>query len=225
MSLPLCLFASPTQNIRFASPSQIQISPSSSRPTTYLIRYLPMMMPSGIVCGYCLKSFSRPSSLLEHERSHTGERPYHCPLYNCIKSFARKDYLKSHVKTHSEERDYNCMHFLAGHQKTACGKAFHRKSDLVRHTRRVHGKAQDRGASVPQTRPTRSHLVPKVFSSGGKLDGPLESPTTPLRSMPARPEPSSTHPSWSSPQAFFDMYQHTSLEEGLVGAAAEVGSV
>ena len=34
--------------------------------------------PSGLVCRFCLKSFSVPSTLRVHERVHTGDRPYGC---------------------------------------------------------------------------------------------------------------------------------------------------
>ena len=101
-------------------------------------------MTPELLCDYCLKSFSRPSTLLEHERSHTGERPDLCFFNGCDKSFARKDYLTSHLRTHSQERRHSCMKLLAGSQETPCGKAFHRKSDLMRHARRVHGQVQDR---------------------------------------------------------------------------------
>lgn len=58
-------------------------------------------------CEYlfvCLKSlpfscrFSRSDELSRHRRSHSGVKPYQCPV--CEKKFARSDHLSKHVKVH-----------------------------------------------------------------------------------------------------------------------------
>ena len=55
-------------------------------------------------CPYanCDKFFARPSRLKTHLLSHTGERPFKCPI--CGKDYARNFHLKRHLKkTHNQK--------------------------------------------------------------------------------------------------------------------------
>jgi uncharacterized Zn-finger protein len=51
------------------------------------------------ICSICMKAFSRPSSLRIHSNSHTGEKPYRCPLSGCGKRFSVRSNMKRHEKT------------------------------------------------------------------------------------------------------------------------------
>ncbi|KAL4629351.1 zinc finger protein 40 [Arapaima gigas] len=51
------------------------------------------------VCEYCNRACAKPSVLLKHKRSHTGERPY--PCLTCDFSFKTKSNLYKHKKSHA----------------------------------------------------------------------------------------------------------------------------
>ncbi|KAI8984762.1 hypothetical protein BDF20DRAFT_793473, partial [Mycotypha africana] len=49
-------------------------------------------------CPYCLKGFSRPSSVRIHIYSHTGERPFECPYDGCFRKFSVQSNMRRHMK-------------------------------------------------------------------------------------------------------------------------------
>lgn len=53
---------------------------------------------SGHTCGVCSRSFPLLSSLSQHMRSHTQEKPYKCP--HCQYRTAQKGSLKNHIRGH-----------------------------------------------------------------------------------------------------------------------------
>jgi len=51
-------------------------------------------------CPYCGKLFSRPSSLKIHSNSHTGVKPFTCPVQDCGRSFSVLSNMRRHARSH-----------------------------------------------------------------------------------------------------------------------------
>ncbi|KAG2465677.1 ZNF3 protein, partial [Polypterus senegalus] len=79
--------------------------------------------PVAYICQECGKSFKRKSNCNEHQRIHTGERPYCCS--ECDKRFTDRSHLQRHKKIHTGEKPHCC---------SECGKCFSRKGSLQKHT-------------------------------------------------------------------------------------------
>ncbi|KAJ8077223.1 hypothetical protein PM082_001651 [Marasmius tenuissimus] len=54
-------------------------------------------------CSYCGKGFNRPSSLKIHLNSHTGEKPFQCPVEGCGRSFSVLSNMRRHARVHSKD--------------------------------------------------------------------------------------------------------------------------
>ncbi|KAM3955725.1 uncharacterized protein ACR2FA_010363 [Aphomia sociella] len=106
---------------------------------------------SPVVCEVCGKECISKSTLVYHQRIHTGEKPYHCT--ECPKKFSVQQRLQIHLRTHTGERPYQC---------TLCPKAFKHKAALNRHDR-VHTGAkpytcQHCGKSFSQSNSMKVHI-------------------------------------------------------------------
>ncbi|XP_060126904.1 zinc finger protein 850 [Zootoca vivipara] len=104
-------------------------------------------------CAVCGKSFNRRTRLTSHQRLHTGEKLYSCS--NCSKSFCEKSSLNAHQRIHTGERPYKCLN---------CGKSFSRSSNLIAHQKihmtqkpRNHSKSS-KGFSVQSKHVSRERI-------------------------------------------------------------------
>ncbi|XP_023676472.1 POZ-, AT hook-, and zinc finger-containing protein 1 isoform X2 [Paramormyrops kingsleyae] len=106
-------------------------------------------------CDICGKVFRDVYHLNRHKLSHSGEKPYACPV--CGLRFKRKDRMSYHVRSHdgSVGKPYVCH---------SCGKGFSRPDHLNGHIKQVHTserphKCQICNASFATRDRLRSHLA------------------------------------------------------------------
>lgn len=81
-------------------------------------------------CQDCQKTFKFRQLLVEHARTHSGEKPHPCDV--CGKSFAQKGHLTRHRKTHTGEKPHGCG---------SCGKRFAEIAALRKH-QSMHDRAR-----------------------------------------------------------------------------------
>ncbi|XP_075206959.1 uncharacterized protein LOC142311975 isoform X2 [Anomaloglossus baeobatrachus] len=76
------------------------------------------------LCSECGKWFIKKSTLVVHQRFHTGEKQFSCS--ECGKCYATKGHLVRHQRIHTGEKPFSC---------SECGKCFSTKSLVIRHER------------------------------------------------------------------------------------------
>ncbi|XP_050697779.1 zinc finger protein 219-like isoform X4 [Eriocheir sinensis] len=60
------------------------------------------------VCGFCGKTFVRSDVLVQHIRTHTGEKPYPCP--HCPYRASQRTHLRLHLRRHDHHHQHHPQH-------------------------------------------------------------------------------------------------------------------
>lgn len=98
-------------------------------------------------CSRCSRRFTRKFTLRAHERTHTDERPFVCPV--CNLSFVRRHDQQEHTsrhnpedkaKVHESEVKFRCLGELNTGAPWGCGRTYQREQDFARHLRSDAGK-------------------------------------------------------------------------------------
>ncbi|KAM3873405.1 uncharacterized protein ACN63O_002434 [Diretmus argenteus] len=103
--------------------------------------------PAGFLCTECGRAFNSHSNLRIHLNVHTGARPYTCS--DCGKSFSQSGALKIHRRIHTGERPYSCAF---------CGRGFPHLAGVRAHQRTHTGE-----------KPYRCSQCGKSFTQSGAL--------------------------------------------------------
>ena len=125
--------------------------------------------PAGnnLECRICNppRSFTAPTTLVSHYRSHAGIKPYECRI--CRAVFTRRHSLKYHMLIHQNQTRFTCAD---------CGKKFRHPSHFREHRRRHTGEApfgcDDCGQRFKTRNTYKRHLKTrhgKVLTTTGEL--------------------------------------------------------
>lgn len=85
------------------------------------------------ICSACQRSFARRGTLVNHERTHTGEKPFSCTFEGCSKTFAQQGDKTRHEHTKHTENTFRCGGSNSEGLSWGCGRNYPRKDGLLEH--------------------------------------------------------------------------------------------
>ncbi|KAI0155131.1 hypothetical protein GGR57DRAFT_464218 [Xylariaceae sp. FL1272] len=114
-----------TDLLEFPSPSNRDTVSQVETPATYL-------------CLDCGRKFTRKHNLMNHTRSHKGEKPHSCGI--CGADFARQADCERHKRGHEQGKRFTCIGDLRNGHSWGCQKSFGRQDNLITHYRSQTGQ-------------------------------------------------------------------------------------
>lgn len=119
---------------------------ASQKPTANIKAETEEDATSGHTCGICGRSFPLLSSLSQHMRRHTGEKPYKCPY--CEHRTAQKGSLKAHIRSHKLGLFSHNLSHIDGDQEQKDTAEIPDPADIARESDKAHpvnGKVKRKG--------------------------------------------------------------------------------
>ncbi|XP_025088455.1 transcriptional regulator ovo-like [Pomacea canaliculata] len=92
------------------------------------------------LCVFCYKGFNDSFDLKRHTRTHTGNKPYACPITPCTKTCAQRVTLENHlekihgIKTPYEKKERRPKVYVC----ELCQTTYHTRHEVVEHTKTNH---------------------------------------------------------------------------------------
>ena len=85
------------------------------------------------VCSTCQREFTRRTILVNHERTHTGEKPFSCSFDECSQTFSQRGDKTRHEQAQHTKKTFRCGGSQGEGPTWGCGKTFRRKDGLLEH--------------------------------------------------------------------------------------------
>ncbi|KAH9933782.1 uncharacterized protein B0H18DRAFT_870374 [Fomitopsis serialis] len=154
-------------------------------------------------CKVCLKLFPRPSGLATHMNSHSGAKPYKCPIPTCTKSFAVRSNAKRHLRTHgifptSDHTSTSQSQFTVGFD-----------TPLVSEVHEV-GKLPSKLRWIPQSLSTRTN-VEYLRDAPSDSEEEYLRPSCPMLPVPLPPVTPSS-PTWNPDDRYEERDSYADVE-------------
>ncbi|KAF7337386.1 C2H2 finger domain transcription factor mtfA [Mycena sanguinolenta] len=160
--------------------------------------------PRKHVCYTCGKTFMRPSSLRIHANTHTGAKPYECPVPTCRRAFSVNSNMRRHFRSHGTSASVEALGSASGLTKSSTSKSTSTSESTSASTSTSTSTSRTSSASSlspsPKT-PLASPSPDEVAVAGASSSSSLSSASSSL---------SSASGSGSSALGPFDMREHIS---------------
>ncbi|CAK8682533.1 unnamed protein product [Clavelina lepadiformis] len=112
----------------------------------------PILVEDQLKCPFCDYFTKVKTSIIQHMRTHTVEKPYQCEI--CGKAFNQRAGVQQHKRTHSDVKPFQC-HICKGRYKTAGTLSAHIS---MKHDQKRPFTCQECGVSFGHSSNLRTHM-------------------------------------------------------------------